>query len=365
MKHLLKKLDIYIIKKFLSTFFYSLALIIVIVIIFDISEKVDDFIEKHAPLNEIIFQYYWNFIPYFANLFSPLFTFIAVIFFTSKMASHTEIIAMLSSGISYRRIFRPYLISAVLIAIMSFCLANFIIPHSNQIRGNFRNKYIEKMTRSKDRNIHLQLSPGVFAYVEYYDSRIKTASNFSLENISSEVGMFYKITAKNMLYDSITKQWTLNDYYRRTFNGMHEQVETGKQMRVSLPIRPSDFIIQKEDYETMNYAELRTYIEQEKIKGSDLVKFYEVEKHKRLAFPFSTIILTVIGMAVSSKKMRGGIGMHLGYGLIVSFSYILFMQISTTFATFGTLPPIIAVWIPNFIFGVIAVVMFRRMNTLT
>ncbi len=355
----LKKIDIYIIRKFLSTFFYSLALIIVIVIIFDISEKVDDFIDKQAPLKEIVFQYYLNFIPYFANLFSPLFTFIAVIFFTSKMASHTEIIAMLSSGVSYRRIFRPYLISAVLIALMSFYLANFVIPHSNQIRINFRNKYVEKMTKNKERNIHLQLSPGVFAYVEYYDNRLKTASNFSLENMSSEVGMFYKITARNMVYDTIINQWTLNDYYRRTFNGMHEQVETGKMMRVTLPLKPSDFMIQKEDYETMNYGELRTYIDKEKIKGSDLIKLYEVEKHKRLAFPFSTIILTMIGMAVSSRKMRGGIGMHLGYGLIVSFSYILFMQISTTFATFGSLPPIIAVWIPNLIFGVIAMIMFR------
>ncbi len=355
----LKKLDLYIIKKFLSTFFYSLALIIVIVIIFDVSEKVDDFIEKQAPLKEIIFQYYVNFLPYFANLFSPLFTFVAVIFFTSKLASHTEIIAMLSSGISYRRIFLPYLFSAVVIGLMSFYLANFVIPHSNQIRMNFRSKYIEKTIYSKGRNIHSQLSPGVFSYVEYYDNRIKTAYNFSMENMSSELGMFYKITARTIVYDSLNKQWILNDYYKRTFNGMHEQVETGKLMKASLPINPSDFVINKEDYETMNYGELNDYIEKEKIKGSDMLKYYEVERNKRMAFPFSTIILTMIGLSVSSRKLRGGIGMHLGYGLIISFSFILFMQVSTTFATSGSLPPVIAVWIPNAIFGIIALILYK------
>lgn len=354
----LKKLDIYITRKFLGTFFYAIALIIIIVIVFDISEKIDDFLEKDAPLKEIIFNYYLNFIPYFANLFSYLFTFIAVIYFTSRLASNTEIVAILSSGISFRRLLRPYVFSSIIIALFSFVLSNFIIPPANKKRIEFEMMYIKNLNRSQEMNVHMQISPGIFAYSEHYNSETNMAYHFSLEKIN-EKGLYYKLTSDFAQYDSTMGTWHIQNYFLRTIDGMKEIIKSGKGIDTVLNLKPSDFVENLHNIETMNYSELNTFITDERLKGSDRIHYYLVEKHKRIAFPFATVVLTLIGVSLSSRKKRGGIGLNLGAGISLSFIFILFMQISTTFATNGNLPAQIAVWIPNIVFGALGILLLR------
>jgi len=345
----MKKLDYYIIKKFLGTFFFSISLIIIIVIVFDISEKVDDFIENEAPLRAIIFDYYFNFIPFFINLFTPLFTYIAVVFFTAKMAANTEIVAILSSGVSFRRMLVPYLISALFITIITFFLANFVIPHSNKKRLDFETIYINNRYRNTNRNIHIQTKPGEFIYIESYNNDYETGQKFTIEKINNNV-LNYKLSSESIKWDSLTGKWQLNRYFIREINGLEEKITRGETLDTLLNFTPEIFIIKLKNVEVMNYSQLRKFIKTEKLKGSKNVAFYKVEKNKRISFPFATIVLTLIGVSLSSRKLRGGIGLHLATGLIISFAFILFMQISTTFATYGNLSPLVAVWIPNIFF---------------
>lgn len=355
---MIKKIDIYIIKKFLGTFFYAIALLSVIIVIFDISEKVDDFIEKKAPISEIVFSYYANFLPFFINLFSPLFTFIAVIFFTSKLARNTEIIAILSNGISFWRLLRPYMISAVFIACLSFYLTNFLIPKTNVNLRDFEIKYLNSNQLLKDQNIHMQVRPGMFYYVENYNNFTNIGRKFSIENFKDGV-LDYKLIADKIVWDSLANRWKIVNYYIRTIDGKNETITKGKEIDTTLNLVPKDFTINVEDIKTMDYFQLRTFFYKEKLRGAENIKFYEVEKYKRVSFPFATIILTIIGVSLSSRKVRGGIGMHLGLGIAISFAFILFMQISTVFATAGALSPLIAVWLPNVLFFILGLFLLK------
>jgi len=354
----LKKLDIYIIKKFLGTFFFAISLLIIIVIVFDISEKIDDFLEKDAPLDKILFAYYLNFIPYFVNLFVYLFTFIAVIFFTSKMASDSEIVAILSSGISFWRMLRPYLISSVFLGLMSFYLANFLIPITNMKMMEFEKEYIRNPFQYRERDIHMQIQPGTYVYMESYDNRSNRGYKFSMEKFEDN-NLVFKLNADRIEWDSVSGTWNLDNYFYRELNGMNETLVKGKKMDTLINLHPREFTFIIEDIKTMNYSALRAFIDKEKLKGSQNIKEYEVEKHKRIAFPFATIILTFIGVSISSRKVRGGIGMHLGIGLTLTFSFVLFLQITTVFATRGDLAPWLSVWIPNILFSVIGLVLLK------
>ncbi|MCD4790476.1 MAG: LptF/LptG family permease [Bacteroidales bacterium] len=354
----MKKIDIYIIKKFLGTFFFAISLLIVIVVVFDISEKIDDFIEKEAPLKKILFSYYLNFIPYFVNLFSYLFTFIAVIFFTSKMASDSEIIAILSSGISFRRFLVPYIISAIFLGLMSFYLANFLIPRTNQKMMDFEKIYVKNPHRNRDINIHMQISPGTFIYLESYNNITDVGNKFSLEDFENNK-LVYKLSSERIIWDSITGKWKLENYTIRMIDGFDEKIIKGKEMDTLINLHPREFTLIIDDIKTMNFSELRAFIEKERLKGTKNIKDYEVEKHKRIAFPFATIVLTLIGVSLSSRKSRGGIGMHLGLGIGITFSFIFFLQVSTVFATRGSLSPGLSVWIPNIIFGILALFLLK------
>ncbi len=355
---MLKKLDIYIIRKFLGTFVYAITLIILIVIIFDLSEKIDDFIENQAPLRAILFSYYLNFVPYFINLFSPLFTFIAVIFFTSRLAFNSEIIAILSSGISFRRMLLPYLLSAILLSLVSIYLSNSLIPRANENRLAFEYTYVKSPETFGGRNIHMQVRPGIFVYLESFNERTQTAYRFSIEKIA-DGKLFYKLLADLARYDENESLWIIENYNIREIDGLDENLRFGYRLDTLLPFTPYDFIQNLKDMETMNFRELNAFIANEKLKGSEAVSFYEVEKHRRIAFPFATLVLTFIGVALSSRKVRGGIGLHLGAGIALSFSFILFMQVTTTFATKGNLHPMLSVWIPNLLFGLLGVYLLR------
>ena len=325
---MLKKIDIYIIKKFLGTYFFAIALIISIAVVFDINEKLDSFL--NAPLKAIVVDYYLNFIPYFANLFSPLFTFIAVIFFTSKLADNSEIIAMLSSGISFRRLMIPYMISAAIIAGVTFYLNSYVIPPANVTRIEFQNKYVKNKKVDYASNIQLQVEPGVIAYMSRYDNNTKTGYRFSLEKFEGKI-LKSRLTAQTVTYDS-AYHWIIKDYMIRNFNGMREELTRGSRLDSIITIEPSDFLISRYDSELMTTSALKTYIDRQKKRGVANIKDFEIEYEKRFAMTAASFILTVIGMSLSSRKVKGGMGVNIGIGLLLSFSYILFSTVSSTFA---------------------------------
>ncbi len=356
----MKKIDLYIIKKFLGTFFFSIALIISISIVFDFSENIDDFIEKNAPLKAILFDYYLNFIPYFANLFSPLFIFISVIFFTSKMASNTEIIAILASGVSYRRMMRPFIIVAIFLGGLSYYLNNYLIPDSNKKRLNFKYTYIKNPYRNQDRNIHFQLSHNNYVYLKSYAAQTDVGVQFSLEQFDDDGNLRYKLFSDYISWDTTKQLWTIQNYYERKIDGLNESIFEGLEKDTVLNMSPDDFRHRDTDVEMLTYDELNAAIAEEKFKGTQNVVFYEVEKYKRQAFPFASIVLTVIGVSIASRKVRGGIGLHLGVGLTLSFTYILFMKVTQTFSTNGNLDPAIAMWLPNVLFAIISIYLYKK-----
>lgn len=354
----MKTLDKYIIKKFLGTFFLSLALIILIAVVFDISEKIDDFLERKAPLNAIVFKYYLNYIPYFANLFTHLFVFISVIFFTSQMAANTEIVAILNSGVSFRRMLRPYFIAAATLAVISFYFNGWVIPHSNLTRLAFEDAYIRNPFELKDRNLHKQLSPGVFIYMESFNANENIGFRFTMEKIQNDKRTYF-LNSDRISWDSIANKWRIENYYIRTIDNFHEHLSSGMRLDTALTFQPSDFKRKLTVIEAMDTPALNRYIEEEKLQGSGNVTLYMLEKYRRVTVPVAIFILTLMGVSLSSRKIRGGIGMQLGIGIGLCFSYILFMQISTTFATSGAVPSLVAIWIPNIIFTVIALFLVK------
>ena len=353
---MLKKIDIYIIKKFLGTYFFAIALIISIAVVFDINEKLDSFL--NAPLKAIVVDYYLNFIPYFANLFSPLFTFIAVIFFTSKLADNSEIIAMLSSGISFRRLMIPYMISAAIIAGVTFYLNSYVIPPANVTRIEFQNKYVKNKKVDYASNIQLQVEPGVIAYMSRYDNNTKTGYRFSLEKFEGKI-LKSRLTAQTVTYDS-AYHWIIKDYMIRNFNGMREELTRGSRLDSIITIEPPDFLISRYDSELMTTSALKTYIDRQKKRGVANIKDFEIEYEKRFAMTAASFILNLIGMSLSSRKVKGGMGVNIGIGLLLSFSYILFSTVSSTFAVSGATSPRIAVWLPNIVYSIIAVYLYRK-----
>ncbi len=356
-----KTLDVYIIKKFLGTFFLALVLIMGVAIIFDFSEKIDDFLEKEAPLRAIIFDYYLNFVPYFATLFAPLFTFISVIFFTSKMAYNTEIIAILSNGVSFRRMMLPYFYSSLVIAIITFLLTNYVIPHSSKERISFEERYYRgRSGQTYERNIHRQVYPNVYAFMETYRSAAQIGTEFSLEKFNDKGELESKLSATHVKWDSTINKWSARFYVIREIVDGEERIRTGRRIDTALTITPEDFERGDNFVVTMNLPELNKYIDLLKLQGSEEVKLCLNEKHKRIANPFSVFILTLIGVSLSSRKVRGGIGMQIGFGLALSFSYIFFMQFATQFSLKGSLDPMLAMWLPNIVYLSIAFLLYRQ-----
>lgn len=356
----IKRLDRYIISKFLGTYIFAIALIISIAVVFDINEKMDKFLNNDAPLQAIVFDYYLNFIPYFSNLFSPLFVFIAVIFFTSKLAENSEIIAMFSTGMSFNRLMRPYMISAAIISIATFFLGSYVIPQGNETRLNFEDKYIKKKKVSYARNIQLEVDSGVIAYIERYEDYNKTGYRFSLDKFDGKK-MVSHLTARTVTYDTAsTHKWIVKDYMIRELQGKEEKIIKGDKMDTIIVMEPSDFLISRNQQEMMTSTELKNYITKQKQRGFANIKEFEIEYYRRIAMSFASFILTTIGLSLSSRKTKGGMGLHLGIGLGLSFSYILFQTVSSTFAVNGNMPPIIAVWIPNILYTFIAVYLYRK-----
>ena len=359
-KKWLKRLDRYIIVKFLGTYFFAIALIISIAVVFDINENIDAFINNKAPLKAIIFDYYLNFIPYYTNLFSPFFVFIAVIFFTSKLAENSEIIAMFSTGMSFKRLMVPYMISAAVIALVTYVLSTEVIPTGSVTRLKFEQVYKNKKKVDYVRNIQLEVDTGVIAYMERYEDYNKTAYRFSLDKFEDHK-LVSHLTARRITYDTTAvHRWIIKDYMIREMKGMRETITRGDRMDSIINMEPQDFLITRGQQETMTSPQLREYIDKQKQRGFANIKVFEVEYYRRIATSFAAFILTVIGLSLSSQKRKGGMGLHLGIGIALSFSYILFQSISSTFAINGNASPNLAVWIPNILYLFIAIYLYRK-----
>lgn len=355
-----KILDRYITKKFMSSFFVMILLIIGIVIIFDISEKIDDFVAHDAPLKRIIFDYYVNFVPYFMNMFSPLFVFLTVILFTSRLAANSEIIAILSGGISFHRLMAPYIFSAALIALLSLILNLFVIPNANVVRHEFESVYYSKRAAPASRDIHYQLSPGQFVYVQSFSKWNNTAYRFTLEEIRDNE-LVSKLTAERAVWDSAFGGWTLHKYFLRQYHEgtLTDEVRSGVRLDTVINLTVNDFYMKHNTVEDLSYGRLRDLIRTQRLRGDANVQYSLIELYQRWALPFSAFILTIMGVALSSRKRRGGIGWNLAIGLALSFSYILFMKFSQMFVYTGTLPPAVAIWLPNIVFAVITAFLYK------
>lgn len=358
----IKRLDWYIIKKFIGTYFFSIALIISISIVFDFNENLAKFSQYQAPAKAIIFDYYANFIPYFANLFSPLFVFIAVIFFTSKLAGNSEIIAMLAAGVSFKRLMRPYMISCIMIASLSYYLSAYVIPHGTVIKQNFESMYKNKKRNTAAENVQMQVGKGVIAYIQHYDNNAKRGYGFSLDKFENK-RLVSHLTASEIQYDTISDSkyhWQLSHWKIRNMRGLREKITSGVKMDSVILMEPTDLVYSKGQQETFTSPELKEYISKQIGRGSGNVVQYQVEYHKRIASSFASFILTTIGLSLSARKRKGGMGLYLGIGLALSFGYIMLQTVSATFAINADTPPMLAAWIPNIIFAVVAYFCYRN-----
>ena len=358
----LSRLDRYIMAKFIGTYIYSIILIISIAIVFDVNENLSKLATNGAPLKAIVFDYYANFVPYFSNLFSPLFVFIAVIFFTSKLAGNSEIIAMLAAGVSFKRLMKPYMLSAAIIAVVNFYLISNVIPHGTVTRQDFEAKYKNSKRTTSASNVQLMVGPGIIAYIQSYDNRTKTGYGFSLDKFENKK-LVSHMTASTIRYDSISDtrfHWKANNYKIRKLKGLREEITTGVMLDTVIHMEPMDLVFSKGQQETLTSSELRQYISKQTERGSGNVVQYEVEYHKRFATSFASFILTIIGVSLSSRKRKGGMGLYLGIGLALSFSYILLQTVSATFAINADTPPILAAWIPNILYSIIAYFCYRQ-----
>lgn len=354
----LKLLDVFILKKFLGTYFFATILILAVVSMFDITEKLDAFLT--APLKETLFDYFASFLPYFANQLSPLFVFISVIFFTSKMAGNSEIIAIMASGVSFNRLLRPYMIGAAVVAALTFVLSNYIIPPTNVKRIDYTNKYVKNKKVTTGLDIQLMARPGEVVYIGRFENNTKTGYRFSLDKFNGKE-LTSRMTAQTITYDSTRNyHWTVHNYMIRDFDGMKESIRRGERLDTIIPIEPRDFLISVNDQETLTTPQLSEFIEKQKNRGVANIKAFEIEKERRYAVAAAAFILTLIGVSLSAKKTKGGMGINIGIGLLLSFSYILFSTVTSQFAISGLTSPWVAMWIPNFVYLAIGFGLYYR-----
>lgn len=331
----------------------------VIAIIFDVSEKLDDFLKHDVPLEEIVFNYYVNFVFFYGNLFSPLLIFLSVIIFTSNMAFKSEIIAILSSGISFNRLLLPYFITATILALISFYLNHFVVPHASKERLAFELAYVGYHAKNPHKNLHKQIKPGHYIYVENYNVDRNIGYKFTYE-ILNEGKLESKLLADYIQWDTAANKWELRNYYIREIQDGKEKLYGGKVIDTTMSFLPDEFENKDYNIAMMDTPELIEFIEDERLRGSELISTYEVEKNQRTAMPIATYILVLIGVSFASRKVRGGIGLHLAISVAISFIYIFAMQVTKVYAIKAGLNPLIAVWIPNIFFGILAFYFYHR-----
>lgn len=355
---MLKKLDLYIIRKFLVTTVFIMGVIMSLAVVFDVSERIDDFVSRDAPVGAIITEYYVNFIFFYSNLFSGLIIFIAVIFFTSNMAYNTEIVAILTGSISFLRFLRPYFVAATILVVLSLYMNHWVIPKANADRLAFEEKYIGYHLKNAERNTHVTLSPHSSLYFETFSATNNMGFNFSLEGYQ-ENRLVYKLNATSFVWDTLKQVWTVRNYTERIIKDTTESMRYGFEKDTALGISPVDFTQKVNIVAAMRTDKLSNFIEEERQKGSANVVFYELEKHQRTSYPFSAFVLTFIGAIIASKKVRGGIGFHLATGVAISLLYILCMKTTAVMATNAGMSPLLAVWTPNILFAIFGLYLYQ------
>ena len=359
----MKKIDSYILNKFLTTFFFCLLLFTVIVVVIDISEKTNDFVRSGLPVSKIITDYYFGLVPRIDAMLFPLFTFIAVIFFTSKMAERSEVIAILSSGVSFRRFLLPYWIGSVFLALILWLVYQFVLPRANAIWGIFEAKYVDQYSPSDSRsfpqNYYFRLDSNSYAGIKYYDTTSKTGGNFFIQKIEKNK-LKYNLRADNIAWDTATKKWKMNNVMERFFTNDKETIRHHATFSINYNFKPID--LRKDEYlkDRLPTPELKQLIKKEEMRGSEGINSLLVERYNRDAIPVSVIILSIIGATLASRKVRGGSGAQLAIGVVLSVLYILFGRFSLVFATKGNFTPFLAAWVPNMVFGVLAFYLYKR-----
>jgi len=348
----LKVIDWYIIRKYLGTFVFTLAIFTVITVVFDIAEHIDNFLKSGATLKDIAFQYYAGFIPFYLNLLEPLINFIAIILFTAKMANQTEIVPILCSKASFTRFLRPYVVSATLIFIISLVANVYIIPYTNRLKVDFENTHFGDNNDPSKSEVHMQLDKHTFVYVKSFDKQAKTGFEFIMEKFNGDV-MTDKLVAQSISYDSVKRKWSIKTFTDRHINGMKESMMWhGSSKDTVLDMKPEDFEIRDNAYSAMSMSILNKNIEKAKLRGTGELMDMEYEKYNRFVYPLSTYVLMIIGVSMSSRKVRGGIGLPLGLGILLCFAYIVVERFALVFSTKGGAPALISVFVPNIIFGI-------------
>jgi lipopolysaccharide export system permease protein len=354
----MKILDKYILKKFLGTFMFVVLILVAVICVIDFTEKNDDFIKHNLSFKTIIFDYYINLIPYYANMLSPITVFIATVFVTAKLASHTEIVAMLSSGISFKRLLVPYLIGSSIIAVAIFGLIAYVIPNANKKRVNFEVTYIKHPYTYDSRNIHFKVGPETYVYMESYNNMAHIGYRVTLETIE-HTELKSKLTSDRMTWNEEKQRWHMDYHILRTFNGSEETISKGGALDTVLNLYPKDFGSTYHLEQTFTLPELNEFIAQKQARGAEDVEIYLIEKYERYNYPFAIIILTVIGVILSSRKARGGVGFQIALGFVLAFVFIIFVITSRSMAQVGDVPPMVAAWIPSLVFSGIGALLYR------
>ncbi|MCE7043490.1 LptF/LptG family permease [Dyadobacter sp. CY312] len=356
----LKILDRYLIKNFLITYVFVAFVIVLIICMIDYTEKVDDFLDKKAPLKEIVIDYYFNLIPYWINYISPLMVFIATVFFTSRIAARTEIVAMLSSGISFGRMLLPYMLGASVLGLLTFLQVGWVLPLANKIRNNFEKTYVKSEFYFSGRNVHITIAPDVYAYLESYNTSSKTGNKFTMETVKGNT-LVQKFSADKIVWQPKKGKWTLQNYQIRTLDSLGEKIKTGVEIDTTINLFPRDFESDYNLFETFTLPELNAYIDLLKSRGADGLEVYLIEKYIRFTQPFAILILTAIGVIVSARKSRKGVGWQIALGFMLAFIYILFFLLSKGVAEAGTINTLLAVWLPNIIFSFIGLILYKTL----
>lgn len=353
-----KLIDTYIVRKFLLSFVFGISLLMTIIVIFDFSENIQRFLDNGIPLSVIFTGYYLNFIPYFLNLFVPLFAFISTIWFTSRLTGNNEIISILNGGISFYRLLVPYIVGAIIISLFSIWMSNVLVPKTNANLDEFKKEYMGRRSMPST-SIHLRNSAESYIFVDRWNKELKQGYLFTYEELGTS-SLKRKLTAQNIHYDEVKQCWVLHKYSKRTIFAGEEYFETGEQMDTIFNITPFDLNQDEHFSEQMTYRELCRAIQIEKDRGTGLAKYYIIEKHRRLANACGTLILTLLGFGVASEKSRRGIGVHIFFGLALAFIFIFFQQISNAFSTSGSIPPGLGPWIPNLLFVIVCFFILRK-----
>lgn len=353
----MKLLDKLIIKDFLKTYLFVVLMLILIVLVLDFTEKNDTYIRNKVPTSEIL-QYMLNYGLYLNNLLTPITVFISVIFITSKMAGRTEIIAILSSGVSFVRMLVPFILSALLIAVVSFFLNGWILPVATGGVSEFKVKYLDKQQNFDQQNIHIKVAPDTYAYLSRYYTSSNMGYSFTLEQIE-DGRLISKLSADRIVWDTTKNAWSVRNWRLRELEQMGEKWTTGESMDTVLSISPADFDLPLNHHETLTLPKLNEQIRILEDRGADNIAFYRIEKYVRYMSPFAAIILTFIGVIVSAKKTRGGSGFKIALGFLLAFVYIILFLLSRTFAEAGTAYPILSVWIPNFVFALTGMILYK------